>query len=67
MANHIQFSHTERCGKENTTDIFVDGEHTGTIRGSAMNYTVSIRGGDGFCALSLRDAKRRVRKLYEGV
>lgn len=57
-------------GKQNATDIFIGAENVGAIRGSAntatsgaMNYGVAFRG-KSFDALSLADAKARVRKQF---
>jgi len=68
MADHVRFSRTTAWyGKPSVTDIFVDGQHVGRIRrgARAMNYTIAIRGRAEFGALSLQDAKRRVRQIYE--
>jgi len=67
VVDHVRFSRTNRCGTANATEIFIDGERVGTIRGSArtMDYTVTIRGRTEVGLLSLQDAKRRVRQIYE--
>ena len=60
-----------RIGKRNAANTFIDGKHIGTIYGCTkpaiprdMKYTVATRGSDVFSALSLHDAKRRVRESY---